>query len=247
MIKRIVLASLFFLFALIAQFPANLVLPHALPANLQAQGFSGSIWQGQVQSMHVANIPIKNIHWDIRFSHLLLGRVAVDLHFGQGADIRAKGQVAYHLFSQQLSLTDGSASLELAYLIPFLQLPLPVVLDGQVKLTIPQLTLTDPQTLACHTLAGTGQLLHSRVMGRQDWINFADFDGQLRCGQQGTYQLAIKPNNLLGLDAQLQTGPNQPVVVSGQFKLDPSLPAEVSQAAKFFGPADADGVTRFSF
>jgi len=69
-----------YLCVLIYSLPASFVYKNfiTLPHGITAQGVSGSIWSGRLNTLHVDGYDIENLHWSIVLSDLLRGDIAID-------------------------------------------------------------------------------------------------------------------------------------------------------------------------
>lgn len=69
-----------FLLALLLTVPAAL-LQRVLPPELQSAGFAGTLWQGEMHGVQWRGQPVVDqLRWDWQLSHLLLGRLTLDVH-----------------------------------------------------------------------------------------------------------------------------------------------------------------------
>jgi len=78
----LLLALLVFILTLLANLPASLVwrqVSPSLPAQVELQGITGSLWQGQVANMRVEGIDQGALSWDWRAAAIFKGQLALDL------------------------------------------------------------------------------------------------------------------------------------------------------------------------
>lgn len=240
---------LFLLFALVAKLPAQQVIGRiSLPPKTVISNVSGTLWHGYAATIVVQGMVFTGAEWQVSPWALLLGKVRVDIDAGNLRNTEqaaVKGRVEVSLWSpDDVSLSSTLLYLPAAQVFRQLPLPLPVLADGRVRVDIKQLVFAQQQ---CQQLSGKGDWLNARVLGTKGMIDFGNFSAQLGCEQQQP-TLRVSEQNVLGLvlNATLSKDLKR-VSGDGHFKLDASLPTEVHQAAAFFGKADADGVTGFSF
>ncbi|MCW8109041.1 type II secretion system protein N [Alteromonas ponticola] len=236
----------FFVICVLAYVPASQVLGRvALPANITISGVSGTIWDGKVQQVVVQGMPVKDVRWQLSAWSLLSGRVQADIVAGNIRDaeeVAFMGPISVSLFNvKNIRIADASLYFPVDRVLAEVQLPLPVNAGGRFRVLVNELEFTPD----CHRLEATGDWLNATVSGTQGPIAFGEYTAKLACDGQGVSVSVDEPNKLgLTLKARLNSE-FELVSVEGQFKPDPSLPEEVSQAALLFGQPEADGYTRF--
>ncbi|MBC3765873.1 type II secretion system protein N [Neptunicella marina] len=240
--KRVVLTSLLCLLVycvfLVAHFPARQALGLVdLPANLQINGVSGTLWQGNIQQVAYQGIPLDDINWTLDTLPLLWGTASLNLTAGniRDADIISL-KSALSLSSDRIQAENLQLYVPVNMVLGQLPIPLPVNADGRFKVQIAELDYQQ----GCQTLSGSGQWLNAKVAGTQGPIDMGTFSARLAC-QQKNIRITVDPNNRLAFDANAFITPNGQFSINGKFKPDASLPAEVHQAAALFGRANSDG------
>ncbi len=243
------IGCLFFLFAIIAKLPAQLVLARLpLPDFVGINHVSGTVWHGYATQIAVQGMLFNGVEWQISPWQLLLGKMQLDLNAGKVREVEQaaiKGSVVVPLWAPtDISLSSARIYLPAGPVLRQLPLPLPVMADGRIKIDINQLHFSQMQ---CQYLSGQGEWLNARVLGINGMIDFGNFSSLLDC-EQNQFRLRVESPNSLGLTlSALVSKDLRQVTGQGQFKLSTSLPDEVHQAATFFGKAGKDGVTSFSF
>lgn len=240
---RWILGGLFaFIVFAVATLPAIQVIGRvALPKNVSVSGVSGTIWQGSAQTLMVDGLPINNITWDISALSLLIGNLSAEVKGGNLRDAGAiafTGPVSLSLFNpEQINTEDFVLYLPVDRVLAKVQLPLPVYAGGRFKVELNTLSYGP----TCVALQGKGDWLNATVAGTQGPIDFGTYSATLRC-QGDSIGVTVSEPNLLGLSMDAVVRPDfKGVQVSGKFKPDESLPAEVHQAAGFFGQPDNSG------
>lgn len=211
-----------------------------LPANVQLGQVTGSLWQGKISNALIAGHYVENIQWTLQPWQLLTGKAAAQVKFGQSSNvdgISGQAAVSVSLFGQTVQARNVTLRTPVTEVIKDIRLPLPVVADGRVILTLSEFAQGAP---ICQRANGNISWTSARVKGLQGWINLNALDGTLSC-QQGKLMVTSDANNLLGLDIAAEiSGPNQ-LAVKGFVKPDPSLPKEVHDAMNFIGRPDDQG------
>ena len=152
----ITVACFVFGVSLIANMPAQLVVPHQA-GKLQLLGIGGTVWRGEVKQILYDGkaLPVRNLSWSIRPAALLGGTLKAEFHERQAPMNR--GQAVVDLLSRQYELQGVQWQLAGRALDPWFQAW--VGLEGQFTL--------DLQTLR---LPANG-LIPRQVQGRIDWQN----------------------------------------------------------------------------
>lgn len=245
----IVAGCLFFVIALIVKLPAQQVVGRvSLPAKTVITNVSGTLWHGYASAVSAQGVVLNGVEWHVRPWALLLGTLRVDIDAGKVRDAEeaaVKGRVEISLWSPDtISVAKTLLYLPASQVFRQLPLPLPVLADGRLRVDIDQLQFAQQR---CQVLSGKGDWLNARVLGTNGMIDFGNFSAQLGC-KQNQITLSVNDANALGLmlNATLSQDLKR-VTGEGHFQLSSELPTEVHQAAAFFGKADANGVTRFSF
>ncbi len=243
---HIIVATLFFIICLLAYLPAKQVIGRVdLPPNVRIHGVSGTIWEGSAQQVVAQGIPVKDVRWELSAWSLLLGRLHADIVAGNMRDPEAvafKGPLNISLFNLgHVSAEDASLYFPVDRVLAEVQLPLPVNAGGRFRVLVDELRFAP----RCDKLQASGDWLNATVSGTQGPIDFGEYNARLLCEGEGI-SIKVEEPNKLGLTMHAILNDKFDLVsVEGQFKPDPSLPDEVTQAARLFGQPDADGYTRF--
>ncbi|MEH6564825.1 MAG: type II secretion system protein N [Halopseudomonas sp.] len=232
----LLLALLVYLATLMSNLPASLVwrqVAPSLPAKVELQGISGSLWQGQVANMQVEGIDQGGLRWDWRPAALFSGELALDLEW------RPRNSQVY----ATLRLGPGSVLLEkvngrLDARSMAMVNKAPFILTGDWLLDVPRLKLEDfervveaegriawqdaggglPQPLAL------GHLV-AQLSSDNDWLVMQLSDQQGPLGLSGTAKW--RPAQALQLDTRLQARPQ--------------AEAGLAEGLKLLGRPDAQG------
>jgi general secretion pathway protein N len=233
-----------YLIFLVVKLPAAKVLPLLpIPQALTITGLSGSIWQGQAQTVQYQGLPLRNFQWSLDFLPLLLGRVQAQI---QAGNVR---QPELIFVDTQLRISKNSLEAEdlLAYLptnlvLSLLPLPIAVKAQGRFKIQLDRFQYS----AACLQLKGQGQWLNASFQASNQTIELGDFNADLGC-EDGNILLNVKSPNSFGLTAQARIPADQKFSIEGRFKPAPDLPKQVPQAATVFGQPDSNGYYPIQF
>ena len=246
-LKWLLLGLAAYLVFLLASFPATHVIGRlTLPQQIQISDVSGTIWNGQANSVRYDGLPINDVKWQLSFLPLLWGQLDLDLRAGNVRDtasISVNGPVSLSIADpNKLETQNLTVFVPADLVVNHLPLPFPVQAKGRIKVDIHQLTFNQQ----CETLTGKGQWLKAEVPGSRGPIQLGNFEATLGC-QEGATLLTISEPNLFGLSAVLRIPADFDFTIDGQFKPDASLPRDVHTAAKFFGEPNAQGYYTINF
>lgn len=229
-----------FIVFLIANTPAAQVIPRLpLPNTVSISGVSGTIWAGNASRVIYKGMQVSNVDWKMSVLPLLIGRISLSVDGGSVRDaeqISLKGDIS--LSPGGITSSDTTLYAPIPLLLSQVQLPLPVLASGRVRINIAEL---DYQTDGCKTLQGEGYWLNGGVAGLQQQIQLGDFTTQISC-DNGPVIVTSIPDNSLNLSGTATIPHKGNVTVSGKFKVSDELPSDVHQAAQmFFADTDAQG------
>ena len=243
-IKIALLCLAAYLLFLLANLPAAQVIPRLpLPAQLNIQDLSGTIWDGRARLVTYQGIPLNQVQWQLSPWGLLSGALWLELDAGNSRDAEQVSLKGSLVLGQNRVATDGlQLFLPTDLIIAQFPLPLPVNAAGRFRVQLDKLSYQD----GCQELQGTGQWLNAQVAGTQGYIPLGNFEADLACQQQDLL-INIREPNSFGLSAEARIPANFKIKVSGRFKPDTELPEEVHQAARLFGKPDAEGYYQIRF
>ncbi|MCF2947426.1 type II secretion system protein N [Paraglaciecola aquimarina] len=231
---------------LVVKLPAVHVLAKLnLPTQLQISGVSGTIWNGQAQSISFQGLPIENVKWSLSVLPLLVGDISAEIKGGnvrQADQISISGQLK--VSASQIQANSLQTYLPADLVMMMLPLPMPVQAEGRFKVELTELNYD--LTTGCQVIDGKGQWLNAKVAGVGKTIDLGNFDATLGCENNETL-IKVKEPNSFGLTAQVNLPANMKFKVNGRFKPAASLPKEVHQAALFFGNKGNDGYYPIKF
>ncbi|MFQ3196360.1 MAG: general secretion pathway protein N [Paraglaciecola sp.] len=229
---------------LIIKLPAVQVLARLpLPEDIQLNGVSGTIWNGQAQQLLVRGLPIEQLSWQLAFLPLLTGTAQVYVDGGnirQMDEISIKGDIS--VAKDKLQADNLQLYLPTDWVIASLALPIAINASGRFKLVLQELDYSGH----CQILNGKGHWLKAQVQGNSQPILLGNFDADLSCVNQEIV-LTVNEPNLFGLSAVARIPADFNFNISGRFKPDDELPQEVHQAAQFFGQKDGQGYYSIRF
>ena len=236
-----------YLVLLVATFPANQLIGRlTLPQNLEIEGVSGTIWQGNAQRIVFDGIAIDNADWQLSFIPLLWGSVSVDVEAGNRRDkeeISINGSIDLSVLNPDYFAAEQlNVFLPADLLMSYLPLPIPVQAEGRLRVNFNEIEF-DSQ---CQVIDGNGQWLNARVPGSRGPIDLGTFAATLGC-QDGATIITVSEPNMFGLSAVVRVPSDLQFTIDGQFKPDASLPRDVHTAARFFGEPNAQGYFTIAF
>lgn len=250
--KRIILAALIILMTLlvsiVVHMPAQFVLQFApLPRALEVQGVQGSIWQGSAKQVRWQDTSYGQVNWHLHASSLLLGLAQADIRFGQGSEMGLRGRGLVGIGFSGAFAKKTITSIPAQYVVDQFALPLPLDLEGQVEVSIEQLSVSELSQSTPYCKQGTGTLVWSgnkasTPIAELDLgpvvVNFSCQDNQMTFkGEQGSEQVSAE------MDATIEVNSNGKMSyqAKGWFKPESDFPANLSSQLKWLGNPDDQG------
>ncbi|MBO1256837.1 type II secretion system protein N [Alteromonas sp. 5E99-2] len=248
--KKIAFWSIGTVFALIVFLLAKLPAAHVvyrlpLQNNILVGKVSGSIWNGKIDRVSVNGFVVDKVNWELSAFPLLIGKLSLNVKGGNIRDANAiavSGPISTSLFNlAHVEAQNLSLYLPSERLIAKAKLPIKLSMGGRFKLRFKDLEY-GPN---CEALEGTAEWLNANVALPSGTTTLGNFAADLACKDDGVVMSLAEPNTL-GLSFESEFSSDfKKFNVSGKFKPDLNLPAEIHQAGNFFGEPERDGYTRF--
>lgn len=228
----------FLLFALIT-LPAHVVLSRLQSAGVQADGVTGTIWNGAAQVLTVQGARIGSVEWDLHVLPLFIGRASADVNVK-----RIDGFLDTQLSASpagRLSMSALTGSLPLSALPPNavrgwngtlnLRLPQLVIENGWPSVaegTVEAINLTGPASQPANL--GSYKVTFPENAANDGVLTgaLADIGGPLQV--QGALRL---------------TAANRGYHIEGTIATRPDAPAAITKMLEYLGPPDAQGQRQF--
>lgn len=206
LIPCLLLGIAIYLVALLALLPAQRALAWVQPAlasrgvSLAVGSVSGSIWNGRVEGLQVASLPLVQADWDVSPLSLLTGAIGADVRARSG-DARANGYASAG-FGGSVVLKETEGQVPAALIAG--RLPFPVLVDGDILLNLGRLVLEDGRPVSAE-----GVLVWS--------------DARITAPQPvalGNLKLTLEPRDEGGIVARVSDG-GGPLEASGDITFEP--------------------------
>ena len=234
-LKTILAVSVLYLFFLIANLPANIVISVLnLPANIKLTSISGTIWSGKVNNLKYAGIDLGSVSWNLQPLSLLIGAVSADVsivkdqqYIKTWASLSSSGKV---------ELEDTRFLIDLSSLQP-LTYGMPFSYSGQASGNFPVTYFHKNDHVGIN-----GKLSFTNIeMVSPQRQSFGGLDIDFRAEDNGTTSGRLNDNNeLLNVSGQLSLNKN------GEFIISATLAARekgssLENVISFLGPKDTAG------
>ena len=240
-IKIIFLFIGFYLLSLLITLPAD-KLVRFIPAEtgIRLAAVSGSLWQGQAAQLNYKKqLQLQNLNWEIDWPALARLQLKVHLKFNNGVNaLSGKGAVvfAFSGIAVENLVLDSSA----AELLSYVDLPVPLQLEGELSLIIKKATQGSPY---CRELDGYLLWKDAAIkseMGSVDLdaahIDLSCQQGQLFADlQQRSEELTTTANVLLKAQRAYQ--------LRGSLKAGEQLDPAIKDALSWLGRKNQSGET----
>ena len=231
---------------LIATIPASFVIDKVkLPKMVKLGVVSGTIWQGNFDSISIDGVVLKNVSWSIVIPKLLTAELGVDFKLGSQRKILEPYGKGYAFVSMNsMGVLDTKLSLPANIAAPKLKRYMVESLEGMIKLDVASASLGTPY---CGDLTGQVNWQQSAlgVMGSQ--FALGDLNVQLGC-RDGNLTAAVKGDDkVLVLDGKAELKAKNQAKVDGFVKAGPSADKSLIAAMSFMGKADQQGRYKISY
>lgn len=178
--------------------PANFAYQYAPHSHLQAQGISGTIWNGEAKQITLKKIQLDNVSWTIDPIKSLMSLGLKSQLQIQDPNLSVNGLAGIN-FSQTISLENTQIKATSAFISKFQKL---ARIKGDIKANITQLELVKNQL----------PLLDATVQWKQ-----GELTAPIRISPAGDYSILVTPNDN-GLNAKI-TSDQAPLILSGDVNI----------------------------
>ena len=233
---------------LLASAPLALVVNNIkLPRNIEIQGVSGSVWQGEIAKATINNSKIENIKTSVNFWSLFSLAPSVQVNFGNAMLSSPEGKFSLKVSSEQLELTDLSVFVSANTIASQLPLPIPIAAKGNAELNLKSMVFAIGKELSCLEANGNIAWLRAGVIALEQDIKLGRFSADISCAE-GDLLAMVNPKNDLGLsfDAVFAL-PSKRMSGKGYLKPGAKFPTQLKSALSFLGRADNQGRYRLRF
>lgn len=232
------------LVSVLAHLPAQVAFkPLPLPEGLQLNGIEGTLWKGKIAQVQWQQTNLGDLNWDLHLSRLLLARLQADVRFGRGSinQLRGKGVVGVGLtgpYADHLLL-----SLPAEQALPWLSLPFPLTVQGQLELTLQHYRFAQPY---CQQAQGSLVWSAAQVVSPLATLDLGNVLADFSCqdsvitaqGGQQTEQVSSQFNLTLQPDHRYQ--------VQAWFQPQDAFPDGLKPSLNWLPTPDAQGRYRFN-
>lgn len=234
-IKYISLVFVLYLFFLITNLPANIVLSVMnIPGNIKIMSVSGTVWSGEVRSLKYSGIDLGSVNWELHPLNLLIGELSADVSIVNKKQY-FKSEVNYSS-SGKIELEETRFLINLSSLQP-LTYGMPFSYAGNASGYFPVSSFHKNNYVSIN-----GKLSLSNIeMISPQHQSFGAFSIDFRAEKEGATSGRIKDNGgELNMEGQLTLSKK------GQFNIAAKLAAReknssLEQVISFLGGKDASG------
>lgn len=230
------LALAVFCVTLVSNLPASLVWRQVkpnLPAKVQLQGVTGSLWQGQVANMQVEGIDQGALRWDWRPAAMLKAQLALDLDWRpRNSQVYATLRVGLGtVVLEQVNGRLDARSMAAVNKAPF-------ILTGDWLLDIPELRLKDFERV----VYAEGRIAWQNAGGGlPEPLALGHLTAQLSSDNDWLLMTLADQDGPLGLQGSAKWRPAQALQLDTRLKARAQADAGLAEGLKLLGRPDAEG------
>lgn len=234
--------SVYLVFA-IALMPVNFVLNKVnLPKDVKILGAKGTIWNASIEEVIHPEIMLNNVNAQVDVLSIFTFNPQVDITFGDSFTNTPEGKLTLSGLFADLTIEDGIVLVPSNEIAQRLPLPIPLVTNGNVKLTINQFVLGKP---VCQAADGNVSWSNTSISALNETVKLGDLIAKLDC-KDGALAVELDDKNDLGVTFTAFVRANK-VSGSGFLKPGAKFPSELKQALPFLGKPDNQGRYRLGF
>nr|WP_250885917.1 type II secretion system protein N [Shewanella jiangmenensis] len=236
--KKILLAIVLYVVFLVVLLPASVVVALApLPAGVAVSGVSGTLWQGEAQTVQINQRQLEQVRWDLQLLKLFTGTVAADVQVGgRSSALKLKGELGWSLAGVKvanLKLDTGHG-----FLLGNTRLPFGATITGDVSLMLAEFAQGQPW---CERLGGKLFLQNADLKNQFGSYPLGNIELNLGC-ENGQVQIAVpEDKNQLGLTGSALLTDGGKVMVQAKIRETEFQSADMKKALAFLGRKDAEG------
>lgn len=229
--------------SVIVHLPAQTVMKSLpLPAGLEFKGVEGSAWQGKAAQVNWQGMNLGDVNWDLHLSALFLAQLEADVRFGRGSQMQLRGKGVVGMGLNGPYADDFLLSLPATQVLPWLPLPIPLNVQGQLELAVQQYRFGEPYCQQAKGSVVWSAAQAESPIGALDLGSVvADFTCQDRVltvkGDQNTRQVSSEFNVTLQPDKRYQ--------VQAWFKPEADFPEGLRSQLAWLPKPDQQG--RYAF
>lgn len=224
------------------QFP----LPKHISNHVYLAGISGTIWHTTINEAVINNTPMNNV--EVRLAPWSLLRLTPQLAitFGDAFKTGPEGYLTLELSADKATLSDVNILLGANEIAQQLPLPLPMIAQGDVALTLASADIDLTQNNQCIRATGNGAWSKAGITALDNTVPLGRLTADISC-EQGTLVLVMSPDNDLGLTFTAKINQNGTASGNGYLRPGAKFPAALNDALPFLGNPDSQGRYRLMF
>ncbi|NNN45780.1 MULTISPECIES: type II secretion system protein N [Vibrio] len=227
----------------IAHLPAQVVFTHLpLPTGLVIQGVDGTVWHGSAKQVRWQQQNWGQVQWQWDWSALFTAKAQLNVRFGRGSDkqVQGKGVVGYDFsgpFAEHMVL-----SLPAEQVQPYLRLPVPVSLQGQIELTLRHYRYQAPW---CAQAEGVLAWTQSEIGTPLGKLELGPIMADLSCQQSVLTVHGSQQNKQMSSEFSAEVQADRRFSAQAWFKPGADFPTRLAEQLNYL--PTPDGLGRYSF
>ncbi len=229
-----------FLLFLLAGIPASLITDRLASDTERFEGVSGTIWSGEIRSLNLAGINLRDVRWNLQGLQLLLGRAALDIDARLPGGT-AKGTVAIGL-TGSITASAFEVSTAVEAFADVLKLP---QVGGRLMIQIENLSIHDAwpkEIVGTANISGFPLLPDGTAPGSFQVTFLPD-----AVGENGRLRGEIKDlDGPLEVNGTVELTPPGNYELRGRVRARGDAPSDLINGLALLGPVDAGGQREFS-
>lgn len=221
----------------VVHLPASLVVAQSpIPRNVAVQGVSGTIWQGDIANLQVESINLGKISWKLDPTSLIKGQLVANVRFGEQSALQARGKGQIAISPSSLEVRQLSVAMPAQSLSPWLQLPIPVGLNGDLSLLIHRYQFDGK--LYCQSLQGQLTWSSAAVNILSNVLNLGQANATLGCDAQQIVVSSTQQSDQVSSEFSVKLKTPNRYQVEGWFIANDAMPKAFRDQLSWVGTPD---------
>lgn len=231
--------------SLIAHVPAAWVYSYmSKPASIEAQGISGTIWNGSIQQLTVEYQSVGSVYWAFQPSQIFTGNLEYNVRFGRGSAIKLNGKGYVGIGFSGVYAKNTLVSLPVSEVVKLVPMHVPVELKGQLELSLNEFHYAQPW---CQQAKGNVAWAGAQIVSPLGQLEPGPVIASLTCNNQMIDLAGTQNNEQVSSEFTVNVNALSRYKVEAWFKPGGQFPSSMSKQLHWLGNPDAQGRYPFTF
>ena len=231
--------------SLIANVPAAWVYSYiSKPSGIEAQGISGTIWNGSIQQLTAERQSLGSIYWVFQPSQIFTGKAEYNVRFGRGSGIKINGKGYVGIGFSGVYARNTLVSLPINEVVKWVPMHVPVELKGQLELSLNDLHYAQPW---CQQAKGNVAWTGAQIISPIGQLEPGPVIASLTCNNQIIDLDGKQDNEQVSSEFKVYLNTLSRYKLEAWFKPGSQFPSSMSKQLNWLGNPDTQGRYPFTY